>query len=81
MRLKNALALSSGRQEKHPIDKLLKELEFSEDLDILQHALANPNVSAGGLTRALRRAYGRNAVQDDSVETWRQTHFREVTGL
>jgi hypothetical protein len=81
MRLKNALAANTSQPEKHPIDKLLKELEFSEDLDVLQHALANPNIPAAGLTRALRKTYGRNAVRDDSVETWRQTHFREVTGL
>lgn len=81
MRLKNALALASEQPERHPIDKLLKELEFSEDLEVLQHALANPNVPAAGLTRALRKAYGRNAVRDDSVETWRKAHFREVTGL
>lgn len=81
MRLKNALALTSEQPERHPIDKLLKELEFSEDLEVLQHALANPNVPADGLTRALRKAYGRNAVRDDSVETWRKAHFREVTGL
>lgn len=81
MRLKNALALTSEQPEKHPIDKLLKELEFSEDLEVLQHALANRNVPAQGLTRALRRAYGRKVVDDDSVETWRRKHFREVTGL
>lgn len=81
MKLKSAIAANTGQPEKHPIDKLLKELEFSEDLEVLQHALANRNLPADGLTRALRRAYGRGVVRDDSVETWRRTHFREVTGL
>lgn len=81
MRLKDAMAATAGVPAMHPIDRLLKDLEFSEDLEVLQHALANPHVPAEGLTRALRRAYGRKAVADDSVETWRRAHFREVTGL
>jgi hypothetical protein len=56
-------------------------LESSEDLEVLQHALADPDVPADGLTLALRRTYGRKVVQDDSVETWRRKRFREVTGL
>jgi hypothetical protein len=81
MRLKSALAANTGQPEKHPIDKLLQKLESSEDLEVLQHALADPDVPADGLTLALRRTYGRKVVQDDSVETWRRKRFREVTGL
>lgn len=81
MTLRNAINAETNARQKNPVDKLLKELEFSEDLEVLQHALANPNVPAPALTKALRKAYGKRAVEDDSVELWRKQHFREVTGL
>jgi hypothetical protein len=81
MTLRNAIDAETNAPQKNPVDKLLKELEFSEDLEVLQHALVNPDVPAQALTKALRKSYGKRVVEDDSVELWRKTHLREVTGL
>ena len=65
----------------NPVDALLEDLKDSEDLEVLQQALRSKSVSYIGLTRALRREYGHNVVEDNSVAEWRQTHLAEITGL
>jgi hypothetical protein len=81
MTLKNEINTATNTPQKNAVDKLLKELEFSEDHEVLQHALANRDVPAPALTKALRKAYGKRVVDDDSVELWRKQHFQELTGL
>jgi hypothetical protein len=81
MTLKSELNAKTNAPQKNPVDKLLTELESSEDYDVLRDALVNPEVPALALTKALRRTYGKRVVKDDSVKLWREQHLREVTGL
>ena len=83
MSLKNTLSdlVVNSAAAKNRVDILLDQLEDSEDLEVLIHALRDTNITGASLTRALRKEYGNHVVKDFSVDNWRRKNLAEITGL
>jgi hypothetical protein len=83
MALKQTLSelTANAMAVKNRVDILLEQLEDSEDLEVLQHALNDKRITGAALTRALRKEYGPAVVKDFSVDNWRRKNLSEITGL